>query len=85
MKSTKAQIFVFTALYAISAALLTFFGYTGIIYLALSAVLSIYWLYKGATTYTKLDDVKWARMMFGISLLVLLATCAFIALGGFLP
>lgn len=85
MKSTKAQIFVFTALYAISAALLTFFGYTGIIYLVLSAVLSIYWLYKGASTYTKLDDVKWARMMFGISLLVLLATCAFIALGGFLP
>jgi protoheme IX farnesyltransferase len=85
MKSTKAQIFVFTALYAISAALLTFFGYTGIIYLVLSAVLSIYWLYKGASTYTKLDDVKWAKMMFGISLLVLLATCAFIALGGFLP
>lgn len=85
MKGTKAQIFAFTALYAISAALLTFFGYTGVIYLVLSSILSLYWLYKGASTYTKLDDVKWARTMFGVSLLVLLAICALIAVGGFLP
>ncbi len=85
MKSTKAQMFFFTAVYAISAALLTFFGYTGVIYLVLSSALSLYWLYKGTSTYTKLDDTQWARMMFGVSLLVLLGIGALIAVGGFLP
>lgn len=85
MKSTKAQIFIFTVLYAFAAALLTFFGYTGIIYLVLSTVLSVYWVYQGASKYTKVDDVKWAKTMFGVSLLVLLAICGLIAVGGFLP
>lgn len=85
MKSAKAQLFIFTVLYAISAALLTLFGYTGIIYLILTTVLSVYWLYQGASKYTKLDDVKWAKTMFGVSLLVLLALCGLIAVGGFLP
>lgn len=85
MKSTKAQLFFWTVLYAISAALLAIFGYTGIIYLVLSTALSAYWLYQGISKYTKVDDVKWAKTMFGVSLLVLLSICGLIAVGGFLP
>lgn len=85
METTKLQIFISVVLYAISAALLTAFGYTGIIYLVLSSALSIYWIYKGITLYNKNDDIKWSRVMFGISLLVLLAMCALIAVGGYLP
>lgn len=85
MKSTKLQIFISVVLYAISATLLTIFGYTGIIYLVISSALSLYWIYKGVTLYRKADDVKWAKVMFGVSLLVLLAMCALITLGGFLP
>ncbi len=85
LKSTKLQILLFTLLFAIVASLLTVFGYTGVIYLVALLALSGYWLYKGITLYKKVDDTKWARTMFGTSLLVLLATCFFIAVGGYLP
>lgn len=85
MKSAKRQIFISVVLYAITAALLTVYGYTGITYLVLSTALSGYWIYKGITLYRKADDIKWAKAMFGVSLLVLLAMVALIAIGGFLP
>ncbi|TAL15033.1 protoheme IX farnesyltransferase [Patescibacteria group bacterium] len=85
MKSTKRQIVIFAFLYAITATLLTFFGYTGVVYLVLSLALSVYWLSRGLVYYHKLDDEKWARKMFGASLLVLLSMCLLIAVGGYLP
>ena len=85
MKSTKLQIFVSVVLYAIVASLLFFFGYTGVIYLVLSTTLSVYWVYKGASLYRKVDDVKWARTMFGVSLMVLMSMLLLISIGGFLP
>jgi len=85
VKGAKAQIFAFTIPYALATALLAVFGYTGVTYLVLSTILAFYWIYKGIKGYKKLDDVKWSRMMFGVSLLVLLSQCALIAVGGFLP
>lgn len=85
MKSAKRQILIFTILFALVAVLLTVFGYTGVVYLVGVLGLSGYWLYKGISLYKKVDDVKWARTMFGVSLLVLLATCFLIAVGGYLP
>jgi len=85
LKSSKRQIVLFTVLYAISASLLTVYGYTGIIYLVASLGLSIYWLYRGISLYNKVDDEKWARKMFGASLLILLAMFLLISIGGYLP
>jgi len=85
MKSTKRQIFISVVLYAVTASLLTLYGYTGIIYLVLSSALSVYWVYKGIVLYRKVDDVKWARSMFGVSLLILLAMIVLISIGGYLP
>lgn len=85
MKSTKAQILIFTILYAITVTLLTVFGYTGIIYLVISLGLAVYWLIQGIRFYKKVDDEKWARKMFGVSLLILLSMCLLIAVGGYLP
>ena len=84
MQNTKVQIFVSVLFYAFAASLLTFFGYTGIIYLVLSSALSVYWIYTGIRLYGKVDDVKWARSMFGVSLVVLLAMCVLISIGGYL-
>lgn len=84
VKSAKVQIFVSVVLYAVFASLLFFFGYTGFVYLILSSVLSLYWIYKGVTLYKKVDDVKWARTMFGVSLLVLTSMFVIISIGGFL-
>ncbi|HWT39835.1 MAG TPA: heme o synthase [Dongiaceae bacterium] len=85
LKSTKVQIFWSVVVYALIAPLLTVYSYTGIIYAVVSSALSIYWVYKGITLYKKVDDEKWAKTMFGVSLLVLLGMCALLAVGGYLP
>lgn len=85
MKSTKQQILFFTILFAIASVMLTVFGYTGVVYTIGMLALSANWLFKGISLYNKVDDVKWAKTMFGVSLLVLLATCLLIAVGGYLP
>ena len=85
MKSAKRQILLFVIVYAVVSALLTVFGYTGVIYLTISVALSMYWLYRGISLYNKLEDDKWARKMFGASLLILLAILFLISIGGFLP
>ena len=85
LKSSKVQIIAFTVLFAIVFALPTAFGYTGIFYLVASIVLSLYWLYKGISLYNKVDDIKWARTMFGVSLLIMVSMSILIAIGGFLP
>lgn len=85
MKSAKRQILLFTIIYAVVAGLLYVFGYTGIVYLIISTALSSYWVYRGITLYGKVSEEKWARKMFGASLLILLAMCLLIAIGGYLP
>jgi protoheme IX farnesyltransferase len=85
LKSTQSQILLSVILYALVVVLLTINGYTGIVYLVVSVALAIYWLVQGIRYYNKLDEVKWARKMFGISLVILLAMCVLIAIGGFLP
>lgn len=85
MESTKKQILLFTIGYAVTAGLLYVFGYTHIVYLVASTALSAYWLHQGITSYKKLDAEKWARKMFGASLLVLLAMILLVSIGGFLP
>jgi len=85
MKSSKVQILLFTIIFAIVFALPTVFNYTGVVYLVGSLLLSAYWLYKGISLYNKVDDVKWARQMFGVSLLVMLLMSLLIAIGGYLP
>lgn len=85
MKSTKQQLFISVVFYAVSASLLTIFGYTGVIYLVVSSALSLYWVYKGISLYQKYDDVKWARAMFGVSLVVLLSMIVLITIGAYLP
>lgn len=85
MKSAKLQIFISVVLYAVVAALLYTYGYVGLTYLVVSSALSLYWIYKGVSLYRSVNDIKWARTMFGVSLLVLLAMCLLIAVGGYLP
>ena len=85
MKSSKLQILLFTIIFAIVFALPTFYGYTGVTYLVGSLALSAYWLFKGVSLYNKVDDTKWARQMFGVSLLVMLSMSLLIAIGGYLP
>lgn len=85
MKSTKRQILLFAGLYGLSSILLAVYGYTGIVYLDLSFAIGAFWVYRGISTYNRYDDERWARKMFGTSLLVLLTMCVLVAIGGYLP
>lgn len=85
LKNTKVQILISAILYTLVVPLLTIFGYTGIVYLVLSVGLGLAWVAKGVKLYRIEDDIKWARTMFGISLMVLLSMCLLIAVGGYLP
>lgn len=85
LKKTKLHILLSAILFALTVPLLTVFGYTGIVYAVASTGLALYWMYVGIKRYRTDDDIKWARAMFGVSLLVLLAMCLLIAIGGYLP
>ena len=85
LKNTKVQILVSAVLFASVVPWLTIFGYTGIVYLVLSLGLALAWVIKGIKIYRSVDDIKWARTMFGISLMVLLSMCVLVAVGGYLP
>lgn len=85
IKSTKSQLYFWVVIFALVAPLPTLFGATGYVYLIVMLGLSLWWVYTGARFYKTIDDVKWSKKMFGISLVVLLAMCAVIAVGGYLP
>ncbi len=82
--TTKLYILWYIGAFAISAPLLSVFGYTGYIYLVLSAALGLLWLSKGITTPSS-DPTKWAKSMFLFSLIVICAISVLIPLGAVLP
>lgn len=85
MHATKRQIIFFIVAFIAACATLTIAGYTGYIYLAVMVGVGAAWLRKGMSGFHQADDVRWARGMFGFSLIVLLTFSASISLGGILP
>jgi protoheme IX farnesyltransferase len=83
--SVKKQILFWIFAFAVTVPVLTILGATSFTYLVVMTAVSAYWLYQAADSYNKLDEEKWARKVFGISLIVLLTFSASIALGGYLP
>jgi len=72
IKNTKIQILIYTIAFVIATILLTVFGYTGYVYLAVMAILGLYWIWLGAKGLKASDDNAWARKMFRFSLIMLL-------------
>jgi heme o synthase len=85
MQSTKVQMLLYTAAFAISALLLTVFGYTGYIYLIIMTLLSLYWLLRCAQGFKVTDNIRWARGTFSLSLIILLVFCGILSVGAILP
>lgn len=84
LASTKRQLFLFVALFVLSAPLLTIAGYTGVVYAVGMTAVGVIWVIHGLRNYRG-DDVAWSRRMFFVSLFVLLAMLGLVASGGFLP
>ncbi len=85
IKSAKAQIFFWVVIFTLIVPLLALVKATGWSYLVVMIILSLYWVYQGVRYYRQDNDERWARRMFGVSLVVLLALCGAIGVGGYLP
>jgi len=83
--STKLSMLVYTGLFVISTVLLAAFGYTGLTYLVIMTLLGAIWLRMAVDGLKTKNDDKWARQMFGFSLLMLLTFSLLIGLNFILP
>ncbi len=85
---TAAAIVVYIALFTACSILLSVFGYTGYVFAIVMGLLGAYWFYKGLaglkTTNIQASD-KWARGMFGFSLIVTIALAVLLPAGALLP
>jgi len=71
-RATKIQILLYIFAFIIACAMLTVLGYTGYAYLIVMTIVGLGWLGVGLKGFTTVDDKRWARSMFHISLVVLL-------------
>jgi protoheme IX farnesyltransferase len=85
VKSTKLQIIAYIFVFIIVTIDLSFFGYTGLSFLFVMSGLGMYWLFKAIDGFKVRSDTKWARDMFGYSLIILLVLSVMLSLNSFLP
>jgi protoheme IX farnesyltransferase len=83
--TVKKRILAYVVAFILSAPLLTLLGFTGFIYALGVSLLGLAWLWKGINTFGMADNAKWARGMFGFSLLVLLGFSALLSFDVLLP
>lgn len=85
IKHTKIEIILYITAFVISTSLLTIFHYTGYIYLTIILIFGVFWLWKGIKGLRTNDTKKWARKMFGLSLVTLLTFSLLLCLSAILP
>lgn len=72
-RETNIQILLFIALFMFAALALWALGYTGLWYFYIVLGCSLTWFLIALLGFVSIDKVKWARRMFALSLIVLLA------------
>lgn len=85
MKSTKLQIMLYIFIFIFASISLSIYGHAGLVYLVVMGGVGLYWLWKGINGFNATDDTKWARGMFGFSLIVLLTLSVTLSVGSILP
>lgn len=78
--AAKRQTVVYIALFALASLSLFVTGYTGYIYLVVAGGMAAWWLYMAISRYHREDDVRWARQLFGFSILIVTVMSAVMAL-----
>jgi protoheme IX farnesyltransferase len=79
VKNTQVWIIIYALLYLFATILLTFVGSLGLVALIVWAM-GLYWVLRGLRGFRTQAPEKWARGMFGFSLITLLVLSAVIAL-----
>jgi protoheme IX farnesyltransferase len=85
VRSTQQWMLVFTVLYILTLVCLPLFASTGWVFVALMSILGLYWLYVGVKGFNVEKPEKWAKGMFGLSLIILLVFSAALSLSPKLP
>lgn len=81
---TKAQMLFYIIAFLIAAASLTYFKFTGYVYLGFVMLLGLIWLWMAVKGFKAADDILWAKKMFRFSLVVITLLCVIITLNLFL-
>jgi protoheme IX farnesyltransferase len=84
MAAAKLQIVLYILAFVMVTTLMTTLGYAGWLYFAVMTAVGVVWTMKAYEGLKATDDVRWARKMFGYSLIALLAWSAAIAADGWL-
>jgi protoheme IX farnesyltransferase len=79
----RKRILLYILAFTVAAMSLTFYGYTGYIYLVTMAFTGAFWLGWGIKSYG-MNEKAWARKMFFISLIVICVSSLMISLGSIL-
>lgn len=82
VRATKVLMAVYIVLFAIATVMLAALGYAGSLYLAIIGLLSGVWLIFAIYGFWARDDQKWARIMFILSLVIILSFSLLIAIDG---
>lgn len=85
IKTTKHHMLYYIAAFILTSSLLTVFGYTGYTYLLAVMIVGLRWFKLGLDGLSTKQDIKWARRMFGFSLVVTLTMLVALSVGGRLP
>jgi protoheme IX farnesyltransferase len=85
VKSTQIWMLVYTTLYLLAIILLVASGSTNVIFAVVIGLMGLYWLWLGVRGFWSERPDKWARGMFGFSLVTLLVLSAGIASASILP
>ncbi|MGB4768001.1 MAG: heme o synthase [Candidatus Saccharimonas sp.] len=85
IQSSIVQIYIYTGLYVLSTLALTFAGLTGWIYFAIMAAFGIHWMWVAYLGLRTSAPEKWAKRMFKLSMVNVLAFCVMCALGPLWP
>lgn len=83
LRQTKLRMLFYTVAFGLTVCSLALFGHAGYVYLTVVAIASLAWLYQGLKATS--DDIRWAKNMFGCSLIVLLAFSFAVSLNAWLP
>ncbi len=85
LKITKMNIVIYIVLFLLSVASLAIVAHTGYVFLLVVGAASIWWLIYGFRGFTVVDDSKWARQVFFLSLITLLIFSIMLSISPFLP
>lgn len=85
IRNTKTHIISYIIGFILASAALSYFKFTGRIYLVVMLILGLMWLWFGVQGFWVPDNKAWAKKMFLFSLVVLLVQSLLISINAVLP